>query len=125
MKSRKPILALLSRIRRLEQRRAELLESLLVPEPFLKASLSLVHRTCGKPNCHCARKPGHPAWVLATGSGAQRRCQVVRQADREAVRERVEAYRGFRAAMRELEAIADEEKNLLKGLMEQRHEPYE
>jgi hypothetical protein len=124
MKSRKPILALLSRIRRLELRRAELLEGLLVPGPFLKASLSLVHRTCGKPNCHCARKPGHPAWVLATGSGSQRRCQVVRQSDRETVRQRVEAYRGFRAAMRELETIAEEEKGLLKGLMEERHEPY-
>lgn len=124
MNPRKQILSTIARVRRLERRRARILEDLLVPAPLLKGWLSLVQRTCGKPNCHCARKPGHPVWVLATGQGAQRRCQVVRQADVEEVRGQVEIYRQFRAALREFEAIGREEKELLKGLIEKRNEPY-
>jgi len=122
---RKRILTIIRKIRKLERKRARLLEELLVPEPLLKGGLSLVMRTCGKPNCHCAKKPGHPVWVLTGGRGAVRRSQVVRQADVEQVQERVGIYRQFRAALRELEAIGKEEKQLLKGLIDNRNEPYE
>ena len=63
-------------------------------------------------------------WVLATNQDGRPRRQVVRKADVEDVREKVEAYRHFRDALRELEAIAREEKQLLKGLLEKRHTPY-
>ncbi|MFQ5382172.1 MAG: DUF6788 family protein [Dehalococcoidia bacterium] len=122
---RKRILTVSGKIRKLERRRARILEELLVPEPLLKGGLSLVMRTCGKPNCHCAKKPGHPVWVFTGRRGAARRSQVVRQADVERVQERVATYRQFRAAIRELEAIGKEEKQLLKGLIDNRNEPYE
>jgi len=122
---RKQILATIRKIQKLEQRRAQILGGLLVPEPLLKGGLSLVKRTCGKPNCHCATEPGHPVWVFTSGRGTQRRGQVVRQADVDQVRQRVTTYRLFRAAIRELEAITQEQKDLLKGLIESRNAPYE
>ena len=92
----------------------------------MKGSLSLVKRTCGKASCHCAQEPAHEAWVLATSLGAtQRRCQVVRQADVEAVRKRVAAYQRFRAGLRDIEAMHKETKALLRGLMEDRNVPYD
>ena len=45
---RKKILTTLRRIRRLEQRRTRLLKRLLAANPLLRASLSLIKRTCGK-----------------------------------------------------------------------------
>ena len=118
-------LATIRKLRVLEQRRARLLEALGDDEPFLVGSLSLVQRTCGKPTCHCATTPAHPAWVLATTRDARRRCQVVRWADVEDVRRRVELYKGFKQALRDLNAIDREQRALLHGLMEGRSVPYD
>jgi len=118
-------LATIRKLRLLEQRRARLIEALCDDEPFLVGSLSLVQRTCGKPTCHCATTPAHPAWVLATTRDARRRCQVVRLADVEDVRRWVALYRSFKQALRDLEAIDREQRALLRGLMEGRNVPYD
>jgi len=118
-------LARIRRLRSLAQRSAHLLDALCDDEPFLVGSVSLVKRTCGKPTCHCATTPGHEAWVLATTRDARRRCQVVRQDDVEEVRRRVARYTSFRKALRELNAIQQELKTVLRGLMEGRNLPYE
>ena len=113
------------RLRRLEARRTRLLKALLDNAPLLRGSLSRVLRTCGRPTCHCAQKPGHPVWVLATSVGAARRCQVVRQDDVSAVAQRVAVYRAFRSALIEILAIQKEQKTLLSGHMEKCNVPYE
>ncbi len=118
-------LATIRKLRVLERRRARRLEALCGDEPFLVGSLSLVQRTCGKPTCHCATTPAHPAWVLATTRDARRRCQVVRWADVEDVRRRVELYKSFKQALRDLDAIDREQRALLRGLMEGRNVPYD
>lgn len=121
----KNILTIIRKIRKLEQERGRTLKRLLVSNPLLIGSLSRVKRTCGKPNCRCAEKPSHEVWTLATSREAHRRCQVVRQADVDAVQERLATYKDFRAALRRLEAIQNEEKSLLRGLLEKRDVPYE
>ena len=113
------------KLRRLEARRARLLRTLLGTAPLLRGSLSHVMRTCGKPTCHCARKPGHPVWVLATSVGAARRCQVVRQNDVPAVAKRVAIYRAFRSGLNEILAIQKEQKALMRGLADRCNMPYE
>ena len=120
----KNILKTIKKIRQLERERSRILKTLLVPDSLLIGSVSLVKRTCGKPNCHCAEKPSHEVFTLATRKGAKPRCQVVRKADVDAVLERVGIYKDFRAALRRLEAIGKEEKSLLRGLMEKRDAPY-
>jgi hypothetical protein len=122
---RKRILLILRRIRRLERRRAGTLRRLLLDAPLLRASLSLVKRTCGKPSCHCATQPGHDVWVLTTSQGGRRRCQVVRQDDVDTVRQLLSTYQEYREGLRALDATHTEEKLLLRGLMEKRNVPYE
>ena len=52
---------------RFEKRRAGLLKRLAACKPFVAASLCAVNRTCGNPNCRCAREgPKHPAHLLTT-----------------------------------------------------------
>jgi len=114
----------LRKIRSLDARRAHLIELLARDEPLLIGSLSHVNRTCGKPSCHCARTPAHPAWTLATTTDGQRRCQVVRLADVAEVRRRVATYKAFKQLLRDLDAIESELAALLRGLMEARNLPY-
>ena len=118
-------LATIRKLRVREQRRARLLDALCDDQPFLVGSLSLVQRTCGKPTCHCATTPAHPAWVLATTRDARRRCQVVRLADVKDVRRQVELYKSFKKALRDLDAIDREQRALMRGLMEGRNVPYD
>jgi len=122
---RKRVFKIIRTIRDLQRERARLLAALLVDAPLLKGSLSLVKRTCGKAGCHCADRPAHEVWVLATSQEARRRCQVVRQADVTAVRRRSAVYKNFGAALRRLDAIGKEEKLLLRGLIDARNRPYD
>lgn len=121
----KKIPPILSTLRRLQKQQARLLKRVLVTDPLLCGSLSLVMRTCGKPNCHCATTPSHEAWVLATSRQGRSRCQVVRQNDVDEVQQRVAIYKDYRQTLRALEAVATEQKRLLRGLMEERNLHYE
>jgi len=114
----------ISAIERLEAERCGLLQQLLTDESLLQGSLSLVNRTCGKKNCHCATRPAHPAWVLATSESGRQRCQVVRHADVEEVQRRVATYKDYRTTLRALEAMQKELKRLLRGLMAKRDRRY-
>ena len=121
-----PTRVTLRRIRSLEAKRARIVAQLRASGLLLIGSLSQGKRTCGKPGCHCAQEPAHEAWILATRpAGAKRRCQVVRQADVKAIQKRVAAYKRFRAGLRDIEAIHNEMKALLRGLMENRNVPYD
>ena len=63
--------------------------------------------------------------MIATTRDARRRCQVVRRADVEDVRRRVELYRTFKKALRDLDAVEREQSALLRGLMEGRNVSYD
>jgi hypothetical protein len=122
---RKKILKDTRKLSALEAQRARLIRTLTRAEPLLAGSLSLVMRTCGKPACHCAVKPGHAVWTLGTTREGRRRCQVVRLNDVEQVRRRVAAYKSFKLRLAEIEAVENDVREILRGLMEDRNVPYE
>lgn len=49
---------------RLRKRKYELVRKYGIQENLLPGSLSLTHRRCGKPTCHCSSGDGHPMWSL-------------------------------------------------------------
>ncbi|MCI0353715.1 MAG: hypothetical protein L0099_01560 [Acidobacteria bacterium] len=122
---RKQIRTTTRKLHTLEAQRTRLIQALIRSRPLLVGSVSLVKRTCGKPTCHCATRPGHPVWTLATTRDGRRRCQVIRIEDVEHVRQRVADYRSFKQRLGELEAIENDEKEVLRGLMKQRDLTYE
>ena len=87
---------------RLRQRKFELIRRFHLPEDLLPGSLSLTHRRCGKPTCHCAQEPGHPIWFLTFMSRGQKRVERIPAAWVEQVQRRVQAGREFQDALREV-----------------------
>lgn len=87
---------------RLRQRKRLLVSRLNLPPDALPGSLSLTHRRCGKPSCHCADGPGHPLWSLTFMVQGKKRVQHIPQPWVEAVRQRVDHGRQFREALAEL-----------------------
>ena len=87
---------------RLRQRKFRLIRRFHLPEDLLPGSLSLTHRRCGKPTCHCARGEGHPIWFLTFMAGGQKRVERIPAAWVEQVQRRVQAGRQFQDALREV-----------------------
>ena len=85
------------------RRRARLLLSRFhLPDDALPGSLSLSHRRCGKPSCHCADGEGHPLWTLTFMSAGKKRVESIPAQWLDAIRPRVDAGRHFKEAAAEL-----------------------
>ena len=101
------------------------MDALAQTDALIIGSLSEVQRRCGKPSCHCAKRPGHPQAILMSVEDGHRRCQLIRQADLAAVRQAVERYRAFREGLRMLRTLDSKVLALLKELKRLRDEGYE
>ena len=113
-------------LRRLQAERRTLLRRLTRDHELAMGSVSLVRRKCGKTNCHCAQGSGHPQTLfLFQGDDGQRRCKLVRQADAKRLLRAGESYREFRADLRRLRALNQQEEEILVAAMERRALSYE
>jgi hypothetical protein len=84
---------------RLRQRKFALLEALRLSPDALPGSLSLSHRRCGKPTCHCAKGEGHPIWTLTFMLEGKKRVERIPEEWVEDIRRRVEEGRRFKEAV--------------------------
>jgi len=87
---------------RLRQRKFDLLRRFKIPPDPLPGSLSLTHRRCGKPTCHCASGEGHPIWFLTLMVKGKKKVEAVPPDWVEEVRRRVAAGREFKQAVAEV-----------------------
>ena len=88
---------------RLRQRKFELLRRFALPPDLLPGALSLPHRRCGRPTCHCAHDlQGHPVWSLTFMVGGKKRVERIPNEWVEEVQRRVEAGREFKEAVAEV-----------------------
>ncbi len=111
-------------LRKIWQQTADILDQMLTSETLMIGTLSEVLRTCGKPNCRCARKPSHRHWTLLTAFEGKRRCQVIRKKDVQMVKEKVECYRRFRDLLKQMKRLDLQRYSILKELLEERNELY-
>jgi hypothetical protein len=88
---------------RLRQRKFELLRRFPIPPDLLPGSLSLTHRRCGQPTCHCAKdKQGHPVWSLTFMVDGKKRVEHIPNDWVVEVQRLVEAGREFKEAVAEV-----------------------
>jgi hypothetical protein len=88
---------------RFRQRKFELLRRFPIPADLLPGSLSLTHRRCGRPTCHCARdEKGHPVWSLTFMAGGKKCVERVPDEWVEEVQRLVDAGQEFKEAVAEV-----------------------
>ena len=118
---------LLASLRQLHQERRRLLRRLTREHPLAIGTVSVVHRKCGHPNCHCATGPGHPQtlFLFKDQKEGRRRCKLVRRADESRMLRAGEHYREFREDLKQLRAINQEEMRILVAFAEVRAIQYE
>jgi len=86
----------------LRQRKYALVEAYPIPDDLLPGSLVRSETRCGKPTCHCAEGPGHPAWSLTFMLQGRKRVERIPAAWAEQVQRQVAAGRAFQDAVREV-----------------------
>ena len=92
-----------SQAARLRQRKFQLLRRFPIPANLLPGSLSLTHRRCGQPTCHCATdKKGHPLWSLTFMVEGKKCVERIPVEWVEEVQQRVDAGREFKQAVAEV-----------------------
>ena len=89
---------------RIRQRKFDLIRRFQFPDDLLPGSLSEQQLRCGKPNCHCAEGEGHRVWSLTFMADGQKQVQHIPKHLVEEVRQRVEAGREYKEALREVMA---------------------
>ena len=89
---------------RLRQRKHALLQRFRnqIPPDALPGSLSLTHRRCGKPSCHCAKGEGHPMWSLTFMVDGNKQVEPNPDEWVEQIRPLVEQGREFKDAVAEV-----------------------
>ena len=110
---------------RLETQRAKLLEYLLSDIALIQGSYTELRVKCGKAGCHCEKKPAHLVARLGTRENGKVLNKVVRIADREEVLQLVEHYKKHRNALREIVKIHQQQKNLIKKLIDDKNQGYQ
>lgn len=87
---------------RLRKRKYDLVRKYGMPENLLPGSLSLTHRRCGKPTCHCAAGEGHPMWSLTFMVEAKKRVERIPDEWVTQLRPLVKGGRLFKEALAEV-----------------------
>jgi hypothetical protein len=75
---------------------------ILASEPFLRGSLVLRYRCCGKPYCRCQRGQKHPALYLYTRSEGKQIGTYIPKALHDTVRQAVQAGRRVKRLLEEI-----------------------
>ena len=84
----------------------------------LPASLSKTSKSCGNPNCKCARGEKHVVYQLSWTENGERRSAHVRKGELAQVRAAVEQYTQLRQARAELLKLAAEAAEQMDVLVE-------
>ncbi len=117
---------LLAALKKLHEERRRLLRRLTAQAELAIGTVSVVHRKCGNPTCHCADGDGHPqVQFLFKDDDGRRRCKLVRKADEQRLLRAGERYADFRTDLRRLNDISSREREILMSLRDLRGIRYE
>ena len=117
---------LLASLKKLHEERRRLLRRLTARGELAIGTVSVVHRKCGNPTCHCADGDGHPqVQFLFKDDDGRRRCKLVRKADEQRLLRAGERYADFRTDLRRLNYISSREREILMSLRNLRGIRYE
>lgn len=111
-------------LRRLDQRRSELLEIFYSREILVPGSHMEVRIRCGTEGCHCHQDGGHPSVRISRWVDGKLKSRIVRLEDREWIAEAAQSYRAHKQAMTGIAKINSREKEVLKKMIELKSQIY-
>ena len=109
----------------LQEERKKLIEPFLENDELTEGSYVEVLQKCGRPGCHCEKRPTHLVSRVSKWMDGKLKHKVVRIEDRDQVRKFVEIYKKHKAAMTKLAKGAQKEKEIMIAIIKLKNRPYE
>lgn len=88
-----------------ERSRRSRLAQIVSGQRFLRGTLAVRRRRCGKPNCRCARGEEHVSLYLVQSRGGKPRQVFVPKAWEERIRHSVQGYQKIQQLLEELSEV--------------------
>ena len=101
----------------IENSRKSLLKILFSDLQLVEGSYINVLVKCGRPGCHCKKKPIHPITKLSWWEGTNLKNKIVRVADREWVKMLSDNYKAHKQALSKLVKMNSQEKEIIKEII--------
>jgi hypothetical protein len=123
--SNKKLTAKQNALLHLQEERKKLIEPFLENDELTEGSYVEVLQKCGRPGCHCEKRPTHLVSRVSKWIDGKLKHKVVRIEDRDHVRKLVEIYKKHKAAMAKLAKGAQKEKEIMIAIIKLKNRPYE
>lgn len=92
-------------VRRLDAERKKLIDRVLRPGRMVKGSLYRLGRSCGNPNCKCARGEKHLSWYLSLKVDGKTKLTYIGRVVPADIDERVKRYRHHQRVLARIRSI--------------------
>jgi len=92
-------------VRRLDAERRKLIGRVLRPGRMIKGSLYQLGRSCGNPNCKCARGQKHLSWYLSLKAEGKTKLTYIGRVVPADIDERVKRYRHHQRMLARIRSI--------------------
>ena len=109
----------------LQVEREKAIEPFLIDDALTEGSYAEVLQKCGRPGCHCEKKPTHLVTRISKWIEGKLKNKVVRIEDRDRVSKLVEIYKTHKTAMAKLVKDAQMERDLMNAIIKLKNRPYE
>jgi hypothetical protein len=123
--SNKKLTAKQNALLHLQEERKKLIEPFLKNDELTEGSYVEVLQKCGRPGCHCEKRPTHLVSRVSKWIDGKLKHKVVRIEDRDQVRKLVETYKKHKAATTKLAKGAQKEKEIMTAIIKLKNRPYE
>lgn len=113
------------KLQKILELRQALLEPFFSEDKMVLGSYMKTRIRCGSPGCHCHKDGGHEAMRISRWENGKLKSKIVRQEDQEWVNKASNQYKAHKKALREVSKLNEEEKDILKKIIELKAQIYE
>ncbi len=109
----------------LQKEQQKIIDLFFNDDVLIEGSFMSVLAKCGKPGCHCEKKPCHPVTRLSAWEGKNLINKIVRIADREWVEKSNLTYKAHKKELKNYTELSKKIKELLKDMIKIKAIKYE
>lgn len=123
--SSKKLTAKQNELIKIQNERKRLIEPFLSSDELIEGSYIEVLQKCGRPECHCSKKPTHLVTRLSKWIDGKLKHKVVQISDRDKIRKLAEIYKHHKTCMAKLTKTEKKERTIMSAIIKLKNSHYE
>jgi hypothetical protein len=123
--SNKKMAAKQKELAKIQAERRKLIEPFLKNDDLIEGSYIELLQRCGRPECHCRKRPSHLVTRISKWTDGKLKHKVVQISDRNRVRKLVETYKRHKTSMAKLTKTVEMERKIMNEIIKLKNRRYE